>query len=260
MHLGWCLSAPWSLVHEPPPRPCIARLRAGMNVTAILLCAGRGERLDAGVRKALVPLAGRPLFTWSLETLQRSAVIESIVVVGARKQLREMLAACGLTEAKVHAWVEGGQERQQSVGRGLLALPQGCTHVAVHDSARALVTDEVIVRVVGAAVEHGAAIAGVPLADSLKRVTLHVIDDTVPRTGLWCAQTPQVFRRDWIERAHAEAHGQATDDAALVEALGFPVRVTQGDALNLKITTTADLALAEAWLARAGAEAGEEDI
>ena len=229
-----------------------------MSVTAILLCAGRGERLEAGVPKALVPLAGRPLFTWSLEALQRSSAIDAIVVVGARKQLREMLAACGQSDVKVHAWVEGGQERQQSVGRGLLALPQDCTHVAVHDSARALVSGEVITRAVGGAVEHGAAIAAVPLADTLKRVTLHVIDDTIPRGGLWCAQTPQVFRRDWLERAHAEAHGQATDDAALVEALGHPVRVTLGDALNLKITTAADLALAEAWLTRTTSATGQE--
>ena len=229
-----------------------------MSVTAILLCAGRGERLDAGVPKALVPLAGRPLFTWSLEALQRSSAIDAIVVVGARKQLREMLAACGQSDVKVHAWVEGGQERQQSVGRGLLALPEDCTYVAVHDSARALVSGEVIMRAVGAAVEHGAAIAAVPLADTLKRVTLHVIDDTIPRAGLWCAQTPQVFRRDWLVRAHAEAHGQATDDAALVEALGHPVRVTAGDALNLKITTPADMALAEAWLARTIVAPGQE--
>lgn len=229
-----------------------------MSVTAILLCAGRGERLDAGVPKAFVALGGRPLFTWSLETLQRTAAIDAIVVVGPRKQLREMLSTCGMTDAKVHAWVEGGQERQHSVGRGLQALPEGCTHVAVHDSARALVSSEVVVRAVGCAVEHGAAIAAVPLADSLKRVTLSVVDDTIPRAGLWCAQTPQVFRRDWLERGHAEAHGQATDDAALVEALGHPVRVTAGDPLNLKITTAADLALAEAWLARAVAAPGKE--
>lgn len=228
-----------------------------MSVTAILLCAGRGERLDAGVPKAFAPLAGRPLFTWSLDTLQRSSAIDSIVVVGARKQLREMLAAAGMTEAKVHAFVEGGQERQQSVNRGLLALPEGCTHVAVHDSARALVSLDVIARAVGVAIESGAAIAAIPLADTLKRVTLQAIDDTIPRAGLWCAQTPQVFRRDWLERAHAEAHGQATDDAALVEALGHPVRVTPGDPLNLKITTAADLALAEAWLVRTSAASSE---
>jgi 2-C-methyl-D-erythritol 4-phosphate cytidylyltransferase len=222
-----------------------------MSVTAILLCAGRGERLEAGVPKALAPLAGRPLFTWSLEAFQRSGAVAAIVVVGPRKPLREMLSACGLTDAKVHAWVEGGAERQQSVARGLQALPEDCTHVAVHDSARALVSAEVIARSIGAAIEHGAAIAAAPLADTLKRVTLDAIDDTVPRAGLWCAQTPQVFRRDWLEAAHAAATRAATDDAALVEALGHPVRVARGDALNFKITTAADLALAEAWLSRA---------
>ena len=228
-----------------------------MSVTAILLCAGRGERLDAGVPKALAPLAGRPLFAWSLETLQRSSAIDAIVLVGARRLLREAIAASGLTAAKVHAFIEGGQERQDSVGRGLSSLPEDCTHVAVHDSARALVSVEVIARAVGAALEHGAAIAALPLADTLKRVTLGAIEDTIPRAGLWCAQTPQVFRRDWVVRAHAEAHGRATDDAALVEALGHPVRVTTGDALNLKITTAADLALAEAWLARLAATPGK---
>jgi 2-C-methyl-D-erythritol 4-phosphate cytidylyltransferase len=228
-----------------------------VSTTAILLCAGKGERLAAGVNKALAPLAGRPLFTWSLEALERCAAIQSIVIVGPVRTLTEALAASGLNAAKVIAWSEGGRERQHSVGRGLHHLPDGCTHVAVHDSARALVTPALIARVVGDALEHGAAIAATPLADTLKRVALGVIETTVPRQGLWCAQTPQVFRRDWLEQAHAAATAMATDDAALVEAQGQRVRVTAGDPLNLKITTPHDLAFAEAWLAhRATAHAG----
>ena len=235
-----------------------------MSATAILLCAGRGERLGAGVDKALAPLAGRPLFTWSLEALERCPAIDAVVVVGPVKPLRELLAAAGLAAAKVVGWTEGGRERQHSVARGLHVLPEGCTHVAIHDAARALVTPGLIARVVGDARTHGAAIAAVPLADTLKRVALGVIETTVPRQGLWCAQTPQAFRRDWIEAAHAAAGAVATDDAALVEALGHRVRVTEGDPLNLKITTAADLAFAESWLARRGAggvpagEASEE--
>lgn len=222
-----------------------------MKAAAIVLCAGKGERLALGVDKALAPLAGRPLFTWSLEAFERSAGIEGIVVVGATKVLRDLLAASGLAPQKIVAWTEGGRERQDSVARGLKALPPEFDLVAVHDSARALVSPELIGRVLGDAVVHGAAIAAAPLEDTLKRGSLRVIEATVPRAGLWRAQTPQAFRRDWLEQAHAAAHGKATDDAALVEAAGHPVRLTEGDAVNFKITTAADLELAEAWLARA---------
>lgn len=229
-----------------------------MTTTAILLCAGRGERLGAGVPKATVPLAGRPLFAWSLETLQRAACVDSIVVVGPVRTLRELLAASGHAPAKVVAWVEGGEERQHSVARGLAALPADCDLVAVHDCARALVSEAVVARAVAAAREHGAAIAAVPLADTLKRVEGDVIRDTPSRAGLWCAQTPQVFRRDWLEAAHAAAGGTATDDAALIEALGHAVHVAEGEALNFKVTTPADRTLAESYLAGRVAAPNEE--
>jgi len=221
-----------------------------VSTAAILLCAGRGERLGAGVEKALAPLAGRPLFLWSLEALERCAAVEGVVVVGPVRRLQEALAAAGFAPGKVVAWTEGGRERRDSVARGLRALPPGYGIVAVHDSARALVTPGLVARVVADAVAHGAAIAAVPLADTLKRVSLGRVEDTVPRAALWRAQTPQAFRRDWLEAAHGQARAAVTDDAALVEALGHPVHVTEGDALNLKITTAQDLALAEAWLAR----------
>ena len=98
--------------------------------------------------------------------------------------------------------------------------------------------------------------AAIPQADTLKQGTLGAITGTVSRTGLWAAQTPQVFRRDWLERAHREATEVATDDAALVESLGHPVRLSLGDRLNFKITTATDLALAESWLIQRTAAAG----
>ncbi len=229
-----------------------------MSVTALLLCAGRGERLGAGVPKAAVPLAGRPLFTWSLETLERCAEVDAIVVVGPARTLRELLAAAGLAPRKVVAWVEGGEERQHSVARGLAALTGDCDLVAIHDAARALVSEAVVRRAIAAGRAHGAALAAVPLADTLKRVEDGVVAGTPPRAGLWCAQTPQVFRRDWIEAAHAAAGATATDDAALVEAIGHPVHVAEGEALNFKITTPEDLALAGRWLAGRGEAAREE--
>ncbi len=223
-----------------------------MSTAAILLCAGRGERLGAGVEKALAPLAGRPLFTWSLLALERCGAVDGIVVVGPVKKLREMLGACGLAPAKIVAWSEGGRERQDSVARGLRATPPEFTTIAVHDCARALVGPALVGRVVADALAHGAAIAAVPLEDTLKRASLERVEATVPRAHLWRAQTPQAFRRDWLEAAHAGARAKATDDAALVEALGHPVRITAGDPLGFKITTSEDLALAEAWLSRTG--------
>jgi 2-C-methyl-D-erythritol 4-phosphate cytidylyltransferase len=228
-----------------------------VSTCAILLCAGRGERLNASVPKALVPLAGRPLFTWSYEALQRCDAIDGIVLVGPVRTLRELLAASGMSTSKLQAATEGGEQRQHSVARGLHVLPEGCTHVAVHDSARALVSPELIARAVAEAREHGAAIAAVPQADTLKQGTLGLITATVSRAGLWAAQTPQVFRRDWLERAHKEATDVATDDAALVEKLGHPVRMTLGEAVNFKITTAADLELAESWLAHRAATVDE---
>ncbi len=224
-----------------------------MTATALLLCAGKGERLGAGVDKALVPLAGRPLFAWSLEALERTPAIDRIVVVGPVRRLKETLAAAGLAPRKVVGWCEGGRERQDSVARGLALVPQDASLVAVHDCARALVTPELVGRVVADAAAHGGAIAALPLADTLKRAALGVIETTVPRQGLWCAQTPQVFRREWIVAAHAAAGRAATDDAALVEALGHRVHLTPGEPHNLKITTPRDLELAEAWLTRSSA-------
>ncbi len=218
------------------------------KVAALLLCAGRGERLGLGVGKALAPLAGRPLFAWSLEALQRCDAIHGVVVVGPTRTLRELLAASGRASDKVLAWTEGGAERQHSVARGLSATPPEFTHVAVHDAARALVSPALVARVVADAVAHGAALAAVPLDDTLKRARDGEVAETVPRAGLWRAQTPQAFRRDWLEAAHAVAADVATDDAALVERLGHAVRLTPGEPHNFKITTPDDLKLAEALL------------
>lgn len=226
-----------------------------MSVTALLMCGGRGERLGLPMAKSLAPLAGRPLFTWSLETLERCDAIASIVVVGPVGRLKEMMAAAGLEPMKVGSWVEGGRERQESVARGLSVLPSECSHVLVHDCARPLVELRLVERVIADALDHGASIAAIRLADTLKRGSLDVVEDTVPRASLWCAQTPQVFRRAWLEESHRSAPKNATDDSMLVEALGKRVHLTEGDPLNFKITTPRDLELAEAWLTRAPARA-----
>lgn len=224
-----------------------------MSVAALLLCGGKGERLGLGLPKAAASLAGRPLFLWSLESLARCEAVERVIVVGPKKVLQEAHAAAGGSPTKIEAWVEGGRERHESVARGLAALPAACTMVAIHDSARALASAELTARVIADALEHGAAIAAIPVADTLKRASLGVVEDTIPRASLWCAQTPQVFRRDWLEEAHRAKGQHATDDAVLVEAQGHRVHLTPGDSVNFKITTPRDLELAEAWLTRAPA-------
>ena len=220
-----------------------------MSVGAILLAGGTGKRLGLDVEKPLVPLVGRPLFAWSLEALERCDAVQGIVVVGPPGKLHEMLSTCGIVAVKVVAWVDGGRERRDSVSSGLQALGPEFDLIAVLDCARVLVTPPLIARVVADAMMSGASIAAVPLEDTLKRGTLHRIDATVPRTGLWRAQTPQVFRRDWLEEAHANTRGGVvTDDAMMVEACGHTVRITPGDSLNFKVTNPRDLALAGAWL------------
>ena len=146
--------------------------------------------------------------------------------------------------------VDGGAERFESVANALALVPEDVGLVAVHDAVRPLCTSTQIDAVFTAAAKHGAAMLAVPLADTLKRVDANNrITETVPRADLCCAQTPQVFRRDWLAEAYAK-RGQLTqaitDDAQLVEAIGHPVHVVPGSASNFKITTKDDLELAEA--------------
>jgi 2-C-methyl-D-erythritol 4-phosphate cytidylyltransferase len=151
--------------------------------------------------------------------------------------------------------VAGGAERQDSVRCGLAALPGEVTHVAVHDAARPLVRPRDVSQVVRAARSCGAALLAVPVRDTIKRVQAGVVVGTPPRSECYAAQTPQVFRIDWLREAFAKADAdgvRATDDAALVERLGVTVEVVEGDPGNLKITTADDLALAEVSLRRRG--------
>lgn len=145
--------------------------------------------------------------------------------------------------------VAGGVERHSSVGRALAALDPACTTVLVHDAARPFVERSTIDAVLAAVRGGEAAVAAVPLSDTLKEVgTDRLVRRTVPREGLWRAQTPQGFPRELLERAHAaEPAADATDDAFLIERMGLPVRVVPDSPGNFKVTTAEDLALAEAW-------------
>lgn len=221
-----------------------------MRVAALLLAAGRGERVGARRPKALLQLAGKPLWAHAAEALARSPRVEWVLPVVPEEALTEF-SPDGLScdaQAKLMAAVAGGAERQDSMRVGLAALPAEATLVAVHDAARPLVAAEDIERVIAAAAEGGAALLAVSATDTIKRARDGIVVETPARSECYAAQTPQVFRvallREAMENAEAGAF-LGTDDAELVERLGHRVRVVVGQRSNLKITYPGDLEMAE---------------
>lgn len=211
---------------------------------ALILAAGRGERLGAERPKALVELAGRPLIEWSVEVLRGISAIERIVVA----------LPAGAPAPAGTTGVLGGAVRSESVRLALGAAGAG-DPVLVHDAARPLLTAELIESTLAAALGDGVdcAIAAAPVTDTIKRADAgHVVQETLDRSQLWAVQTPQVFRRGALERAldvPREVLAQATDDAWLIERMGGTVVVVPSSQRNLKVTTPEDLELAELLLA-----------
>ena len=217
----------------------------------MIAAAGSGERLGAGGPKALVELAGRPLVAWSLAAMRASASVTVVVVAAPPDHEEELERICGGIGGFHAIVVRGGETRAASVGHALAEVPAAAELVAVQDAARPLVTGELVDALVARLADDASAagvIAAAPVADTLKRVGEGSIERTVDRAGLWAAQTPQVFRADVLRAAHDGDPPAATDDAALVEAGGGRVLVHETGAPNLKITTPADLRVAEALL------------
>ena len=213
---------------------------------ALIVAAGRGERLGAAGPKALVELAGRPLVQWSIDALREVDGLERIVLALPPGTS----APSGVTA------VDGGAVRSDSVRRALAAAGPGdpSETVIVHDAARPLVTGELVERAVAALAGDqslAAAIAAAPVTDTVKRVREGVVTETLDRSSLWAVQTPQVFRRAALERAldvPDEVLAEATDDAWLIERAGGRVAVVHASSENLKVTTPLDLRLAEMLL------------
>jgi 2-C-methyl-D-erythritol 4-phosphate cytidylyltransferase len=211
---------------------------------ALVVAAGRGERLGKPVPKAFANLAGRPMVEWSVATLQRVAAVTEIVVA-----LPPGVAAPGGTIG-----VPGGSERSHSV-RAALAAASDDDVVVVHDAARPLVTPELVRACLDALGDADAAIAAAPVTDTIKECSDGRVVRTLDRSRLWAVQTPQVFRRAALQRALDQDHealGAATDDASLVEAMGGTVHVVAAPRENLKVTTELDLRVAEMLLREAG--------
>lgn len=226
------------------------------GVGAIIVAAGRGLRMG-GVDKLFVSLGGRPLLAYTLAPFQACPRVGRIVLVLAaenQERGRQLVAEYGFQ--KVSAICSGGPRRQDSVRLGLSALGE-TEWVLVHDGARLLLSVELIEQVLAAAHQTGAALPALPLVDTVKEADKHgSVLRTLDRSGLWAAQTPQAFRYDLLRRAHDQITADATDDAALVEALGITVSLVPGSPLNIKVTTAEDLRLVEAILTLQGVAPG----
>ena len=225
-----------------------------MSVWAVLAAAGRGERLGGASDrpKAFAPLKGRPLLAESLERLEASGWIESIVVVAPPGwEQPVILLAEELGCGKVVASVPGGGTRADSVRIGVGEVAGDAAVIVVHDAARPLVSGEVVERVV-APLSQGwdGAVPGLPVVDTVKRVDADAaVVETLSRGELVAVQTPQAFVAEVLRGALAsDSAAAATDCASLVEARGGRVRVVEGDPRLLKVTTPEDLALVESWL------------
>lgn len=226
-----------------------------MFVSVVVAAGGRGSRMGADDKKQYLDLAGKPVFVHCLEVFEAMEQVREIVLVvpeGEEARARALAAeTLSLEKIRISA---GGETRQASVRAGLKSVDCAADIVLVHDGARPLVTASAADDAIRTAMRHGAAVAAVPVKDTIKVSRDGVrVGETLPRGMLYQIQTPQAFRRELLERAHeaAERFGvSGTDDAVLVEALGEPVALSKGDYENIKITSPEDLFIAEALLER----------
>lgn len=212
-----------------------------MSAVALVVAAGRGERLGFGGPKAFVMCGGRPLVEWSVGTLLAVEQIAAVVVA----------LPSGAEPPEGTIGVEGGTERSHSVRNALAAAPAADV-VLVHDAARPLVTPALVRGCLDGLGDAEAAIAAAPLSDTVKEAEDGRVVRTLDRSRLWAVQTPQVFRRtalEWVLAQPDDVLAAATDDASLVEAAGGTVRLVEAPRWNIKVTTRDDLRVAELLLA-----------
>lgn len=230
-----------------------------VKVGVVIPAAGQGKRMGASVNKQFIKLCGRPILAHTISLFDDSKFVSEIVVVGAHEDLEEIQHLVRVHGFKKVATVTlGGKERQESVFAGVKALNPAIRRVAVHDGARPLLTLEHLNRFFTEAEAFRAAIMAIPVKDTIKRVNAEGrVLETPPRASLRAVQTPQIFDRDLLEEAHQkalEANFFATDDASLIEWLGYPVQTLDGSPENIKITTPEDLGFAESILAKRAKE------
>jgi len=226
--------------------------RPGADVWVVVPAGGRGVRM--GRKKQDIRVGARPVLRWTVDVFEATREVEGVVVAVPAEDVllwRRRLRDC----RKVRAVVAGGPERQTSVACGLAAVPGTVPWILVHDGVRPCFTPTLVRAVIAAARAHGAALAALPVAETIKRGAEGWVKETVPREGLWAIQTPQGFRADLLREAHRRAAADGvlgTDDGALVERLGASVRLVPGLPGNVKITRPDDLLLARRLLLARG--------
>lgn len=218
---------------------------------AVIVAAGESKRMG-GIDKMWALINGKSVLARTLDAFLECGAIDHIVIVLNKKTLKQgRLLKKELGSAGKISLCTGGVRRQDSVAAGLAKLSE-CRWVVIHDGARPLVTPDLIEKCLAAAKETCAAIAAVPITDTVKIVKNNKVKQTVPRHVLWAAQTPQVFRYDIITEAHSKVTSDATDDASLVEQIKYKVVICPGSRDNIKITTPGDLIIAESLLKENG--------
>jgi 2-C-methyl-D-erythritol 4-phosphate cytidylyltransferase len=221
-----------------------------MNYQVIIPAAGKGKRMKAGKNKLLLQLEDRPVIVHTLQVFETDNDCEHIILSihpDDKEAFSNLVKDFGLT--KVAPFVMGGKERQDSVFNALKTIDDEEGIVLVHDGARPFIKKEHIDSLVNRANKDGAAIAAVPVKDTIKKAADGFVQETVERSSLWMVQTPQAFRVSLLEKAHSKAtfdHFCGTDDATLVERLGVKVAVVESDYDNIKLTTPEDLYFAKA--------------
>ncbi len=228
------------------------KYRCRVMVSAIIVAAGKGIRMNDTVKKQYLPLAGRPVLSHTLAVFDECNLISKIFLVVSQNDFdycRNNILPMLNKEIQL---VAGGKERQDSVYNGLIAVGGNNGIVIIHDGVRPFANKEMLKSCVKGAKKHGACIIGVPVQDTLKKISSSGdIEKTIERSNIWIAQTPQAFQYEIIKKAHENARlrGHAgTDDAFIVEQMGTPVKIIKGNKNNIKITTREDLKIAEAIL------------
>jgi len=219
--------------------------------SAIIVAAGRGQRMGVSTDKAFLSLGPKPVVAWSMIAFEECPDIDCIILVVRRDQITAAKTVAQMFGiSKLQEVVVGGSNRQDSVLNGIKALDPDTRYVCVHDGARPCVKPELIQATLRCAKRHGSGIAASRVWDTVKFVERGTtVDHTVDRTKLWTVQTPQTFNLSILTKAYAEVKNQkasVTDDAAAVELLGETVRLVDWPHPNIKITTADDLPLAVA--------------
>ena len=224
------------------------------KIGVVIPAAGQGSRMRVGYNKQFLTLMGHPILAHTVRLFEDSNYVSEIVIVGAAADIPVIEDLVNLYKFDKVLICIGGVQRQDSVRAGVQALSTTIQRIVVHDGARPLLTLEEFNRFMEETEKFPAAIMGIPLKDTVKRVdTSDKVLETLPREGLRAVQTPQIFDRGILEEAHHQAESveyYGTDDATLLEWMGYPVHMVQGSQENIKVTTPDDLWLAERILAQ----------